>query len=517
MKRLWLILLVALAAILFLWLRDDPADRAVRAGRRPAEPAPANATGTAATSLETERRTDNPANPSGKRSHTLTVTGTVSRQDGTPIQGATVRAPHLDGASSAITEADGTYVLGNMPYGSYPFGASAPGRASSIKQSSFVQDPVRIDFVLGEGSELFGRVTDQNGEPVRGVRLSAFLARDRSVRLRGVKSTESGAFAFDDAREGSWWIQLMPPREGRWSSGRELLVSPADSPLDLRLSRAVPGIAALHVEIVEAGTRKPLRPERVFLSNGDSLGVTRSISLEFSDGQFRTTRLQPGRWKLRFKTPAGAVERAIAILEGEQVVYRLIEVGAPGSVRGRAIPQGATDRPSRLTLITEPAHEGKWVRSAAEGGLPVTGGFATLNRDRAYAFRMGSIRSRMTIWLVVQGKNLYGRAKVVVAPGEDANVDVPVLPSGTLTLRLPSDFRARPVRVTCWPESKPEWRQIGTGVARSKGLQAAFVVPVGLVHWRVEYPDPNSGERKTLAGSIEVLRGEAVVVEPELE
>ena len=51
----------------------------------------------------------------------------------------------------------------------------------------------------------------------------------------------------------------------------------------------------------------------------------------------------------------------------------------------------------------------------------------------------------------------------------------------------------------------------------AKGLGAGFQVPAGVVRWRVRYPSPYTGESVVLEGSVEVDRGQAVVVEPELE
>lgn len=453
------------------------------------------------------------AHAGGTVPRSLTVTGTVRREDGTPIQGATIQAPGVDGAPSATTGPDGSYLLEQMPFGSYPLEASAPGRASSFKQANFNTGPGRVDFTLGASHEIRGRVTDQNGKPVAGARLRALLAPDRRDRLRDVKTTESGTFSFEDARAGRWWVELAPPSEGRWTGGREILVSAADSPLELRLLRTPPGPATLHVEIIEAATNKPVPAKRVVLLKTDAVGRSSNIPLGLTDGWFRAENLQPGRWLLLAETAGGPVRRSISILEGERNVHRTIEVGARGSIRGRAIPRSASERPPKLYLTTDPLHEGKWVRSASEYNLPVTDGFAVLTRDRGYAFRMDSIRSGMTVWLIVQGKNLYGRAKVVVGPDEQANVDVPALPSGTLTLRLPSGFRSRPVSFTCWPNDKPDWKQ-RLGAGHRGRASAGFLVPAGTAQWRVEYRDPNSGERMKLEGSVEVSPGQAIVVEP---
>ena len=127
---------------------------------------------------------DNSATPTG----TARIRGQiVSADTGTPLRRATVRiaAGELRINRSVNTDAEGRYELAELPAGRYniyvsqsgyvslQFGQRRPfesGRPLDVGEAQTVE---KIDFALPRGGVIAGRITDELGEPVAGIRMQA--------------------------------------------------------------------------------------------------------------------------------------------------------------------------------------------------------------------------------------------------------------------------------------------------------------------------------------------------------
>jgi len=117
-----------------------------------------------------------------------TITGTVTQEsDGQPIVGLSVWAYNSTGGYGwADTASDGTYAITGLPAGAYTVraGSYPPGFAReyfdnvydsqsatlvSVTPEQVTRD---IDFNLGKGSEIRGRVTDSSGQPLENISVS---------------------------------------------------------------------------------------------------------------------------------------------------------------------------------------------------------------------------------------------------------------------------------------------------------------------------------------------------------
>ena len=96
-----------------------------------------------------------------------------------------VSAAELRVNRAATTDADGRYEVSNLPAGRYSIFVSRngyvslqfgqqrpfePGRPLDLGEGQLMD---RIDFALPRGSVIAGRVTDELGEPMAGVRVQA--------------------------------------------------------------------------------------------------------------------------------------------------------------------------------------------------------------------------------------------------------------------------------------------------------------------------------------------------------
>jgi hypothetical protein len=516
MRRAGPLLLLAAAIATILGLsygvgRGDAHSRGSRAPTRERSPV-ASLTPDLLHPDPTETRQDDELR---RGSRMVTITGTVKREDGTPIQGATVRAMQSEVETSIVTGPDGSFAFKPLPIGDFSLDASASGRASVFKRISPEDPNAKVDFVLANAAPLFGRILDQRGNAVSGVGLRAWSASNRSTRLRNAESNDQGKFQFTDARVGTWWLELIPPREGQWASGRTVLVSPEQSPLEFRLRREQMGEINLRIDVVDADSNQPIEIEDATLRRIEALGPSYKVPLEVQSGVIRASALRAGEWMLRFRASLGKISRRIRITDGESLVRRKIKVGARGSIKGRAVLLSASELPQRLLLTSRPPKIGNWVVGTGANERKIAGGMALLDRKQAYSFRMAGVPSGLPVWLVVQGPYLYGRKRVVVRPGRQEHIEIRVRPSGGLSIRLSVELQVRPIRFSCWPDGEPDWTE--SRYLRDGQKGEGFPVPAGFVQWRVEYPARLSGELVVIEGRSKVSQGESVVVEPELK
>lgn len=122
------------------------------------------------------------------------LSGTVSDQDGFPLENAQVSVPGT--GVEVQTDATGNYTLPPLPYGTYSLRASLFGYLDDEQQVTLGSPSATLDLVLQERPQLSlaGRVVGSNDEsiPLEGVEISLSGYQD------GLTSTDSdGLFSFD--------------------------------------------------------------------------------------------------------------------------------------------------------------------------------------------------------------------------------------------------------------------------------------------------------------------------------
>lgn len=132
----------------------------------------------------------------------LRVAGTVADESGKPIKGAQVvqgndrfgtEFPRLQ------TDAEGHFAFNQCKPGEMILTVSAPGHAPELKKVAVAPALKPVNFRLGKGHVIRGRIVDQAGQPVAG----AFVAADtwrgcRSIEWR-VDTDAQGRFSWDSA------------------------------------------------------------------------------------------------------------------------------------------------------------------------------------------------------------------------------------------------------------------------------------------------------------------------------
>jgi hypothetical protein len=152
-----------------------------------------------------------------------TVTGTVTNEEGDPIEGACVQITHVpnsriggcDGGS--VTEADGTYVINDVPIGDQVFGAGklwpheyasvwnggAPHRMAAEPINITSGSVTAVDFVLPPTATITGTVTMTEGY----VSLDAFTVDGDRI---GTGSDLEDGVPFTPAPNGGFELAGLP-------------------------------------------------------------------------------------------------------------------------------------------------------------------------------------------------------------------------------------------------------------------------------------------------------------------
>ena len=155
----------------------------------------------------------------------------VAAETGRPLTLATITAsaPELRESRSISTNSEGRYELRNLPAGRYTlsiahsgylrlqYGQRRPlelGKPIDVAAAAIVDN---IDFVLPRMSVISGRVTDEEGEPIAGARVTAMPSSpygDRRssppIGIGFVQTDDSGAYRIIGLSPGSYVVMADP-------------------------------------------------------------------------------------------------------------------------------------------------------------------------------------------------------------------------------------------------------------------------------------------------------------------
>ena len=173
---------------------------------------------------------------------TCTLSGTVVRKlDGMPLKGATVWLGSDESRERTIattTAADGRFELRNVPAGNYTlsvrrngyvtaqYGQKKPNDSGSTLTLRPGQKLVDLVFKLGRTGVITGRVSDEDGEPMQGIRVNAVreVYINGKMRLLSADQRESndlGEFRLFGLSPGRYLISAEPDTWNRVVGDRE--------------------------------------------------------------------------------------------------------------------------------------------------------------------------------------------------------------------------------------------------------------------------------------------------------
>ena len=340
----------------------------------------------------------------------------------------TVNAPSLGGEGRMTsTDADGRYEIKELPPGRYTVAVNRSGylRLTYGQRRPFEQGkPLQvadkevvsnIDFLLPRMSLITGRIVDETGEPISGVRVLAmrtmyFEGRRRLVpvasgpitmtddagQYRILGLTPGSYFVMSDVRE-TWTVNengveqtlgYAPtyfPGTSSVSDARRITVgvgeeaSNSDFPL-------IPGRAANVSGMATDSQGRPLAGRQVTVMQefrGPGFGMfmnTGPGATVAADGTFRIRNLPPGEYKLQtratIETPAGSVQETIAtpiVIDGIDLDNVVLATSSGWSASGQVLTEAGTapaGSPAGFRVVGRPINGDQTLPGGGPPGPP---------------------------------------------------------------------------------------------------------------------------------------------------
>ncbi|MHC4974844.1 MAG: carboxypeptidase regulatory-like domain-containing protein [Planctomycetota bacterium] len=305
-----------------------------------------------------------------------TLFGIVLNEESQPVADAAVKMTTSGYWSGMLmldtkTEPDGRFVFAALPDGSVSVAVEAEGYPPT-RRSVVLPEATHIQFVLGPGGTVVGRVTDSKGAPLADARV--LLTTNDTTGHRGradVRTDAAGEYRADGVRPGTLnSAAIEHPRCGMQVSSRGQIVLPTqlvkagqELRYDIRLKPGVP----VRGRTVMADGGAPVAGARVALlrMNEGWRGLTEiAYAASGEDGRFEFPHATKGTYALEAAAD-GAGRRAVRYMQtnrpltidfyvdGEQAPpEQRVELSPTGGIRGSVV--GYTIRPGRrLTVQVE--------------------------------------------------------------------------------------------------------------------------------------------------------------------
>ena len=329
----------------------------------------------------------------------------VAADTGAPLRRAQVRlsAAELRVNRSATTDADGRYEFPNLPAGRYSlsvarsgfvslsFGQQRPFEQGRPLDLASAQQADKIDFALPRGGVIAGRVTDELGEPLAGVRVQAmryqYLPNGRRQLtpvggggiFGGPVTNDLGEFRLYSLMPGTYVVSATPADTMMMMAGPAAPAS-ASSQDDGHGITYYPGTInvdeaqSITVGLADvANASFALVPQRMTRISGIvrnsqgrpfaanlSLRTTQSgggmsmrgLAMSGPDGRFSTANVPPGDHSIEISPRPGEDESAsVPITAGGQDITDLVITTAPGAtISGQVIFEGAASVDTALRV-----------------------------------------------------------------------------------------------------------------------------------------------------------------------
>ncbi len=246
----------------------------------------------------------------------VSVTGRVLNREGHPIAGASVRLGARFGDPTVKTGADGRFRFRNAPARERSLTVEAAGHAPETMSVRVHDGLPPIEFRLGPGRTIRGRVLDSQGRPLANAHVSASRWRGLQNLDWRSRTDSDGRFTWDGAPSDR--VVLAAFKEGFRTA--ELSIEPSDKEAVLRLTPT--SRLRIRGTVTDAVTGRPIESFTV-VPNVEPGGI---LMLEearthhggryvFSDAQ----NGQPYRVRIEAKGYLPAVSPAFPHDAGEQV------------------------------------------------------------------------------------------------------------------------------------------------------------------------------------------------------
>ncbi len=220
----------------------------------------------------------------------FTVKGRVLDSRGKPISGANARAGNvLASGPNAKTNSGGEFILEDCPPGALLVTVRAEGFAPDLREIH-PEDKPALEFRLGPGHTLRGKIIDRQGKPVPGATIAAGTWRHQQSLDFRVDSAQDGRFEWRGAPGD---VVLYNFFKRGFMSRRDAALSPAEAEHVITLEPEL----IISGRVTDAATGRPVPAFRVIrgllLSNNPGVNWLPGDGAKFTDGHFRVKHDEP--------------------------------------------------------------------------------------------------------------------------------------------------------------------------------------------------------------------------------
>lgn len=275
---------------------------------------------------------------------------------GRPVPGAAIQTvePEMGGgtrffmAPRATSDGDGYYRLDGVAPGTRTVQVEHKSYSKAVRELEVKAGENSLDFSLERGSEISGRVVDEDGRPIPGAQVS-LSEGFRSWNLPSGMTGPDGSFRLEGVVDGTYKIQGA--KEGyAGGEGQDVTVAGSVGSIEVKLSRGGAIVGQLKgLDFTE------LSQVRVSLSGRDRL-----MGRVAPDGSYRIDNVAPGEHQVRASVRGERQADGQVTLEAGVAEVRLdLEFGGGNLLTGRVVRNGEAVRGQVVTLEGPTEHWGE--------------------------------------------------------------------------------------------------------------------------------------------------------------
>jgi protocatechuate 3,4-dioxygenase beta subunit len=350
----------------------------------------------------------------------------------------------------------------------------------------------RLDLTLPDRHRLSGRVVNEQGEPVRGARLT--LTADRG-QAASADSAPDGSFRFTDVPEGTW--RLTVRARGHAPAAEEVRLAGGDlDGLALRLSRG--GTITGRLLGLTGSERGQVRVVAWPEAGGAGTVLSSAVGPVDDEGGYRVPDVGPGKWTVEASLPSGRTGRGV------------VQLSAPGedAALDLEIPRGLT-LSGRVLLDGQPLSGAAVTAATVHDGGQAGSWQGTTRHDGTFELQ-GVEPGRVTLAVLAQG---IGQARALDL-ASDQEVTIEIITGLVNGHVLSADGQPVEGALVSLRGENPELAVSFQGVQTRSDERGAFELPrVAAGSYRVTVSRPGSApvEQRIVVTPAGTTRVEAVL------
>jgi protocatechuate 3,4-dioxygenase beta subunit len=236
----------------------------------------------------------------------LMVSGVVLDEAGKPIENATVtngNERYGTRGAKVRTDAGGRFVLKNMRAEAQTLSVTAKQHAPAAREIKISKDMPPLEFRLGKGNTIRGKVVDVNGKPIGGVSVGISTYRGENKWQWNANTKGDGSFLWAEAPAEEVTFEVM--KQG-YMIVREFKMSPSEKEYVITLAPPL----KIRGSVVDADTGKAIEsftivPGRRDYPNTPVMWQRYDSSMKKGqDGKYEVEMTEPGlAWLVSIEAP----------------------------------------------------------------------------------------------------------------------------------------------------------------------------------------------------------------------